>query len=464
MKFIPLIFYPVIALMMSFNLSAQTDSVMKFSLSEAQSYAIENFFMSKNAALDIEYARNRVWEITAIGLPQITGGVDYTYIPEVPEASFGGEYFLASTVGNNEFVTGADLQDPSRVGLEFNEFEPIKLAVEQNVSYNVMLNQLLFSGEYIVGLKAARTYKQLTVESFEKQSIGLKEMVAGTYYSLLILEKNQELLEGTVENLKKIYSDTKKTSDQGLLEETEADQIAINVKRTENSLNANTRQIEFMSRMLKYQLGLNVESEIVLTDDLGKLIDINLIDLTNLINFNLENHIDYRLLDTQERLNTLLVKREESMYLPTLSAFYKYEDLFEKATLDFTMRHMVGVNLSVPIFQSGMKSASVSMAKIELEKSQNMKTQESQRLFMEADQAKLDYLTALETYNNELDNFYLSRKILDYSIEKYSYGIISSMDLTLANNQYLEAQLSLSTAILYLLNAKINLDKAYSQL
>jgi len=459
-----LICYSLFVLVLPINTSAQTDSTMKFSLAEAQSYAIEHFFISKNAALDIEYARKRIWETTAMGLPQVTGGVDYLYTPEVPEASFGGAYDIYSTVPSGDFVTGADLQNPDRVGLAYTEFDPIKLGVEQNVSYNIMLNQLLFSGEYIVGLKAAKTYQQLSVVSFEKQRIEIKEMVAGTYYSLLILQKNQELLRGTVENLTKIYSDTKKTSDLGLIEETEADQIAINVKRTESSLNSVSRQIEFMSRMLKYQLGLNVESKIVLTDELDKLIDVNLIDIANLISFSLENHIDYRLLDTQEKLNTLLVKREESKYLPTLSAFYKYEDKFEKAALDFTMRHMIGVNLSVPIFQSGMKSASLSMAKIELEKSQNMKDQESQRLFMEAEQARLDYLTAFENYKNELENFNLSRRILDNIFQKYSYGTISSMDLTLANNQYLEAQLSLSAATLNLLNTKIKLDKAYSQL
>jgi outer membrane protein len=149
-------------------------------------------------------------------------------------------------MGDDDIVTGADLNNPDRAGIGFEPGEPVKLGVENDVSYNLLLTQLLFSGEYIVGLQASKTYRQLTEESYEKTNIELKEMVAGTYFSIVILEKNAELLKGTVDNLSNIYNDTKKSSELGLIEVTEADQIAINVKRTSNQLRAVERQVEFM--------------------------------------------------------------------------------------------------------------------------------------------------------------------------------------------------------------------------
>ncbi len=83
---------------------------------------------------------------------------------------------------------------------------------------------------------------------------------------------------------------------------------------------------------------------------------------------------------------------------------------------------------------------------------------------MIADQSQFDYLNALETYQSEIENFDLSSRILNNTTAKYTQGMVSSMDLTLANNQYLEAQLTISTAILDLLNAKVALDKAYNKL
>jgi outer membrane protein len=372
--------------------------------------------------------------------------------------------FLYGNMGDDDIVTGADLNNPDRAGIGFEPGEPVKLGVENDVSYNLLLTQLLFSGEYIVGLQASKTYRQLTEESYEKTNIELKEMVAGTYFSIVILEKNAELLKGTVDNLSNIYNDTKKSSELGLIEVTEADQIAINVKRTSNQLRAVERQVEFMYKMLKYQLGLSMNSEVILTEDIDGLIDANLITLDNLYTFNLEDNIDFRLLSTQEKLNQLSLRREKSLYLPSLSAFYQYNDRLERADFDFTMRHMVGVSMSIPIFNSGMKNAKVSQARIELEKSQLQKDQEAQALFMVADQARFDYLNAMETYQNEIDNFELSTRILENTTAKYTQGMVSSMDLTLANNQFLEAQLTISTAILDLLNAKIALDKAFNKL
>lgn len=443
-------------------LKAQGDSTQTFSLEEAQAYAINNFYMTKNAELDIEKAQKYMREVTAIGLPQVSAGADYSYIPEIPTGSFPATILENDLPENNDPVTGNDIHQNLRIG--YAEGPEIRFGVEHNITYNVMLTQLIFSGEYIVGLQASKTYMQLSRETYEKTVIELKQLIANTYYTILILEENEKLLSETTQNLQGIYEETRKTADLGLLESTEADQILINVKRTDNQLKQVQRQLEFMKRMLRYQMGMEVTGEINLSDNIDELIDKNVIDEANLYIFDLDEHIDYKLLTTQEKLNLLNLKREKSLYYPTLSGFYRYEDKFEKADFDFTMRHMLGVTLSVPIWESGAKNNRVGQAKIELEKSQIMKEQEAERLIMEAEQAKYDYITALERFYNERENFALSEKVLKNTTEKYKQGMVSSMDLTLTNNQYIEAQITISETALQLLNAKVVLDKAYSKL
>ncbi len=446
------------------EMNAQSDSTSSFSLLEAQTYAIDNFYMTKNAERDIEAARMFMREVTAIGLPQLNAGADYSYIPEVPEVSFGGDMFLYGTMGPDELVTGADMNDPERAGIGFVPGEPVKLGVNNNISYNVLLTQLIFSGEYIVGLQASKTYMQMSQQTYQKTTIELKQLIANTYFTILILQENEKLLLETTSNFQEIYEETKKTADQGLLEDVDADQILINVKRTENQLNSVQRQLEFMNKMLRYQMGMEVTDDIVLTDNLDQLINQNIMEEANLYIFNLDEHIDYKMLSTQEKLKVLSLKREKSYYMPTLSGFYKYEDKLEKADFDFTMKHMVGVSLQVPIFASGAKNNRVGQARIEVEKAQLIKEQEAERLIMEAEQAKFDYITALESFYNEEQNFELSGKILKNTTEKYKQGMVSSMDLTISNNQYLESQITISQMALALLNAKITLDKAYSKL
>ncbi len=438
----PLIFYSLLALIISFNLSAQNDSTMKFSLAEAQSYAIDNFYLTKNAQLDIESARKYMREVTAVGLPQASTSGEYQrYIDDIPSA------FSMPVYDDQGNVTG--MQD-------------IQIFQKENYSLGAHVSQLIFSGEYIVGLQAAKVYKMLSVENYEMTTINLKETVAGTYFTLLILNENKRVLTKTLENLKLNLDHSQKTLAVGLIEEIDVDQLVLTVRRTENSLKTVDNQLETMQRMLKYQLGIENDVKIELTDELKTLLSQNIIDQSN-YTFNLDDHIEYRLLNTQENLQELSLKREKSLLLPSISGFYNYNAVLNTNT--FTPpQHMVGLTASWNIFQSGARTSKISQARIELEKAQNIKEQESQRLIFTAEQAQNNYQTAMAKYYNEETNFNLSEKVFNNTTQKYKEGFVSSLELSLINTQFLQAQLSFALAIQELLTSKVALDKAFSKL
>jgi outer membrane protein TolC len=425
------------------SLNAQQDSVLRFSLSEAQQYAIENYYMSKNAGLDVQSAKWRVWGTTALGLPQVSATASYQHIPgEIPVFDFQ--------------IPGMDT-----LGIDFGE--PSAIAVRNSVTYGLTVTQLLFSGEYIVGLQASKVYKSMSEEVNEKSAIEIKRSVADSYFGLLILTSNREILDKTLTNLKNNLFQIEKAFQVGLVEDTEVDQIGLIVKRTENSLASLDRQIEFMTNLFKYQIGLEPETKIELINTIDELIAENIVN-DSAYTFILEDNIDYQMLSTQERLQELLMRRAQSRYLPSVAGFYQYQDKTQKADFDFTINHILGVSVDFPIVTSGSRMAQVSQARIEYEKACNTREQEVNRLYMTARQASFDYRTALEKYNNEKLNFELSEKVYNKTSEKYKQGFVSSLELSLINNQYLQAQLSYSMAVQELLSAKVSLDKAYNML
>ena len=425
------------------KLIAQQDSVMKFSLSEAQQYAIENYYMSKNAELDVQSAKWRVWETTALGLPQVSASASYQHIPgEIPVFEFE--------------IPGMDT-----LGFDFGE--PSAIAVKNSVTYGITVTQLLFSGEYIVGLQAAKVYKSMSEDINEKSAIELKQAIAGSYFGLLILKSNRAILEKTLSNLKENLRQIEQSFQVGLVEDTEVDQVDLVVKRTENSLASLDRQIEFMTNMFTYQIGLDPQVGIELTNTLDELIVKHLVNDTA-YSFILEDNIDYQMLTSQEELSQLLMRRAQSRYLPNVAGFYQYQDKTQKADFDFTINHIIGVSVDFPLITSGSRMAQVSQARIEYEKACNTREQESNRLYMAAKQAAFDYRTALEKYTNEKLNFELSENVYNKTSLKYKEGFVSSLELSLINNQYLQAQLSYSMAVQELLSAKISLDKAYNKL
>ena len=116
------------------------------------------------------------------------------------------------------------------------------------------------------------------------------------------------------------------------------------------------------------------------------------------------------------------------------------------------------------VMLSDVNEDGLTSAKIELDKAANMKEQEARRLTLIAQQAVFDYNTALQNYYNERENFKLSEKVLNKTTVKFTEGMVSSLDLSIINNQYLQAQLSYATAIQELLTKKVALDKAYNKL
>jgi len=425
-------------LLTALGLKAQGDSILRFSLKEAQDYALSHFFVSRNAELDIKAAKKRVWENTALGLPQVSINGQY-------------QHYLDDSLPTFSIPAGSN-----------GELMDVSIFERNNYSLTANVNQLIFSGEYIVGLQAARVYKMLSEENFEKTGIDIRQAVAGTYFTILSLTENKRVLGKTLDNLRLILDQTKKIYEAGMMEDTDVDQIDLSLRRTENDMQSINNLLETMHKMLKYQLGITSNDSVVLTENLNELVSINMIDQT-VYNFDLESNIDYQILNTNEQLQQLLLRREKSRVLPTLSGFYNYNAVLNQTP--FTPpQHLVGLTAGWSIFESGMKAARISQARIEFEKAQNIKEQESQRLILEAEQAQNNYITALTKFRNEEQNSRLSEKVLSKASEKYREGFMSSLDLSLINTQFLEAQLSYTLAVIDLLNSKISLDKAFNKL
>ncbi len=442
--------------LLTFQLMAQSDTIEKsFSLEEAQKFAVDNYYQSKNASLDIKSAKWKVWETTAIGLPQVSVSASYQHIPgDIPAIDFGSELAVIF-----EPLAEAGILDPNAIPAG----EPSAIAVRNSLTYTATVSQLIFSGEYIVGLQASKAYQGMSAEASERTNLEIKASVAEGYYSLLILKDNREAVVKTLKNLQDNLVRMQKMYKQGFIEDTEVDQIDLVVKTTGNELASMDRQIEFLENMFKYQIGLEPQTKVTLTEAIDDLIARNLVNDSNYV-FNLDKNIDYRMLSTQERLMELSMRREQSKYLPSVAGFYQYQDKTEKADFDFTINHIVGVSVEVPIVTSGSRIAKVSQARIEYEKALNQKEQEANRLVTAARQASYDYHTAVEKYTNALDNLHLSARVYEKTNLKHQQGVVSSLELTLINNQYLQAQMGYSMAVQELLTAKTKLDKAFNLL
>ena len=433
--------------------------VKSFSLKDAQDYALQNSAEVKNAKLDNDIARKKIWEITSMGLPQINATGNYQHQFVVPTLNFGGQ---TSLVLDPSLPSGTPLTSNmvgNQLHLKSDPGTPIALGLKNNTTFDFTLSQLLFSGAYIVGLQASRIYFQISDQNFQKSKIDMKESIANTYCMVLIMEGNRSILENSLKNLKKTLSDMREINKQGLIEDTDVDQIELTSVNIENALNTVNRQVDASYDLLKFQMGIPLENKITLTDNLETmLVSIDLATATSK-QLNIKENITYKIMDTQEQFGKLALKKEISNYLPNLAGFYRHTEKVNQPAFDFTPKDIIGVTLNVPILSSGQRVVLVQQRKMELNKITISKQKAIEGVKLDYSNALNDMNSTYEKYQNEKKNIELTKRIYDKTSIKYHEGISTSLDLTQVHNQYLTAQTNYYDAIFKLLTAKNKLDR-----
>ncbi len=423
--------------------AAQDASVREFGLEDVRKFAVSHSYDSKKTQLDILAAKKKLKETIATGLPQINSTLGY--------------------MNNLELTT---MLIPNFFEGKFDEKIPVQFGTQHNLNVNFSFSQLLFNGSYFVGLQTSRIYQQLADQNHKRTLTNVLETVTNTYYLILVSDESEKILNTSLANLEKTHYEIREMYKEGFLEETDADLIQISVTRIMNNLQAIRRNKEVGYKLLKFQMGLDLEEKIVLKERLEDILQKINVEQASEGEFKLENNIDFKLMSTQEKLSEMALKNEKAKYLPTITAFYTFQwnamrdafNFFNSKERWYRMQ-VLGVNISIPIFQSGRQSAKVQQASILLQQARNAKRQVSQGLVLEAARSKAALDSAYENYLNTQENMHLSKKVYDVTLIKYKEGVATSMNLTQAHDKFLMSQSEYIQALSGLLSAKNKLDR-----
>ena len=417
------------------------ENELKLSLQEAIDYAFKNSYNTRIAENDINSAKEKVWETTTIGLPQINGAVDYQNFIKQPitVADINGDGI------NEEFVFGT----------------------KQNMNAAVTLRQLLFDGSYLVGLQASKTFLKISEQAKEKTEQLTREAVINAYGNVLVSENSLSILQKNITVLEKNYTDAKQIFENGFNEEEDVEQLEITLSSLKNQLKNVERMKEIAYQMLNLSLGNPINTKLILTDSLDSLAEENINFALTSEDFNVSNHIDYQIAENDRETKRLMVKLEKSKSLPTLSAFVNYgtqafsnEFTFFDSDQRWFQSSLLGVSLNVPIFSSFGRKSRTAQAKIDLENSDLQLEETKQRLSLQAEKAKSDYQFSIETYATSKKNLFLAERIEKKQRIKFFEGISSSFDLLQAQNQLFSQQQNYIQSMLDVIAKKAALENA----
>ena len=421
-------------------LSAQErPSPMSLTIDDALKIAMENSKTLKNTKQEIIIARKNYLENLAAGLPQISSS-----------ASLNDNLKLMTQLIPAEFFGG-----------EPGTYIPVQFGTKYNASYGVYASQMLFNGALYVGLQTLKLLEKLSEQSLEKTEMDLKKSVMSNYFLILISERSKEILESSKENLTSILLQTEKMQQVGMREEIDVDKISVSLSMLENNQQSTDLNTELNYNLLRFQLGIDPETPLKLTSSLEEILTRYNSDLLLNQDFIIENHIDYRLLKTQERVAERKLQVEKAAFLPTLSGFYSWSRMGMDNDLKFDSWYptsMIGLQFDLPIFNSGIKYQKVKKAKIGIEMARTNTAMVSDQLRLTEKQLRSNLRIAKEKFYSQSENIDVAERIIVNTQKKYEHGMASVFDLIQANNDFLAAEGDYLNAVLELLTAQMELD------
>jgi outer membrane protein TolC len=403
------------------GLSAAAQGPLTLTLQQAMDMAATQGFAVRSSTLEAEKAEARIKEVTAMGLPQVdaTGGFNnYLTVPKsvIPNFTGSGPEFLEVQFGVPYTTTGA-----------------------------LQLNQLIFDGSYLVGLRASRELRTRSEQDLEKTVAEARYQAAKSYLGVLAAREGSRLAAESVPILEKSLAEATAMKEQGFMEATDVDRLSIALASARDRARSFAQQERVAMAYLRLVLGLPADTPLTLSGDLETTVNDPAEVALSESRVDLNGHVDYQL------ANKLYG------FANTQAQNFGFDEVWQT---DWFPGTLWGLQLQVPIFSSGMRSSRVKQADLTLQQSEVNRAFTEQNLLAAAEERSEKARTALESYRTEKQNLELAKRIFDRTSIKFTNGLSSSFELNQDQTQYLQAQQIYIGKLVDLLLARTDLRKA----
>jgi outer membrane protein len=463
-------FYKVYVLLIGLAAAPAVQAQTTFTLQHCIDYALENSVQVQNARVDEEIARARVKETRGIGLPQIDGSVAIQHNQKL-------QRFFGLYDPDSEFSFFPPNIPDAQAGdvLAAQNFFQLKSA--GNAGLNI--NQILFNGSYLVGLKAASSFKDLSVKASGQSKEEVVLQVSKAYYLTIINAERTKLFDANIARVDSLLRSTKALYDNGFAEKIDVDRVRVtfNNLTTERDKFINLQAVAL--ELLKFQMGYPMNQNLTLTGNLEEFS----IPAAEAESLDYSKRWDYQVLEANKKLQQLDLKNQYAAGIPSLVAFANlgYATQSNNISGIFKTNSAVesteqlgpdkwygfssfGVSLNVPIFSGLQRSYRVQQSKLNLAKIENLSRQLQSAIDVDAKNASTSFANAIKTLTAQQENMDLASNVARVTKIKYEQGVGSNLEVIDAEAALREAQTNYYNALYEVLISKVDLDKAYGKL
>ena len=390
-------------------------------------YAKANSPKLKNASLDVFLSDEKIKEIKSTGLPKINGELSFQNFINVP----------TTVVGANTFDPTANSDE--LIGLAFGT--PL------NANYSLQASQLIFSFSYLYAVKAAKNLNELARLSLVQKQETLFESIQLNLGQVILIQKQINLVRENIEEIDSLIKKTNSLIANGLLEKTAVNDLIIIDLDLKNRLEQLISNEELAIISLKSNIGYPLDSNIYLIKNF------ELDNDTASIYKNKLNPKTSRALQMGKQnviLNELDLKATKSDGYPTIFGFFTQQHMAMRNNFNFFDSNenwypstLWGINVKIPIYNSGEGAAKNKQKELELLRAKNELTEIENQIISLFTLLKNNYKNALLGYSDQKTKVDLLEEVYSNEEKKLSHGASNSLTISQRKMQLLQTKQAL---------------------
>ncbi len=406
-------------------------SLKEATLEACVQYALTHQPILQQSLLDEAIVEKQIQGKLADWYPQLNLNYNLQHSFELPVNYFSGGY-----IRNGTFNT-------SNIGL--------------NVTQNIFNKDVLF---------ASRTAEDIRKQSKQNTSfnkIDLAVSVSKAFYDVLLTRQQVSVLNEAVVRLERSLKDAVSQYQSGVADKTDYKRATIALNNAKAQRKQTLDLISAKLAYLKQLMGVSDSTAIQLQYDTSHMETDALADTS--VSMQYENRIEYKSLQTQQRLQQANEKYYRSAFVPSISAFGNYNmgylnnEFFKTYNQGFSNSN-IGILLSLPIFQGNKRVLQVRQAELQTKRVDWEMTLLKSKLNTQYAQALAVYKGNLSNYQSLKENVVLADDVYKTLDIQYRSGIKTYLDVIIAESDLRTAQLNFYNALFQLLQSKLDVQKA----
>ncbi|HEY8955915.1 TolC family protein, partial [Chitinophaga sp.] len=321
-----------------------TDSLLtSATLQECVKYALAHQPVIRQSLIDEAITDRTVKSKLADWYPQVNLDYNIQHYLELPTSIFGGN--------------------------------PTKVGVANTSTALFGLNQNLFTRDLLLATNTARDVRKQSRQTTRRNQIDLVADVSKAYYDVLLTTEQIKVLNEDITRLERSLKDANNQYASGVVDKTDAKRATISLNNARAQQKAARELLTSKQAYLKQLMGYPLNSgDVPLTED-SAAVAAQVTGADTLLTADYKNRIEYQLLETNQSLQQANLKYNKWSYLPTVSAFVNYSfayqnEQFGKLYSENYPNSLLGLKLSLPIFQGGKRVHNIRMAELQLQRTQ----------------------------------------------------------------------------------------------